>query len=448
MKKNKTLLIGMCLALALLYTLPGMALTPLHIGVDVSSSVSDTRVINKSFDVNADALVALNARESEVLITTWSQNRVEVKVTLTVEAYDKEDMEKMFDEMKVLIEGNKEGVSIQSKLEVKSVIQTGTRQRIKTKNNGTIRVKNYSFSYEVKMPATNHLNLKNRFGNVQLGAHKGNLDLELYECSLNALQINAQKAVGNLRFSKGDLGNMKSLNLSMYESKLKAGNVGDLILNTKFSKLHAGDIGTLNLTGYESKLTLVNVQNLAGTHSFGSLTAASVNNMTLTTYELKLDIGNVEKMMLQDSKFSKFNVGTIGNLQGRNLYENTMVIGTLESAQVDSKFTKFEIGTLTSSLESAGYETDILVGTVKKEFSVLKISGKFCKNTLNLGSGSGFKLVADVQFGDVKYPEAKVERQSYTKRSNGFSMTGRSTGYTGSALIDFSGYENSLSLNF
>lgn len=447
MKTNLNLKGALCLMFIALLSLSGMA-KPLFTEVDASSTVSDTRIITKSFDVNADALVQLLARESEVKVSTWNQNKVEVKVTLFVEAYEKEDMEKMFEEMKVRIDGNKDGVSIKSMLEIKSVIQTGFRQRIKTKHNGTIRVKKYSFSYDVKMPAGNSLNLKNHFGKVELGAHKAGLNLELYECELEAGQLNAQNGVLNLRFSKGTLGKIKNLDLSMYESKVKLNNADQLSINAKFSKLNTGDVNTVNLTAYESKLVMGAIQTLDGNHSFGSLTASDINRLKLTTYELKLEVGNVQKLMLHDSKFSGITIGSVGNFSGHNLYENNVVIGTLETGNVDSKFTNFQIGTLRTSFESRGYETDIAIGTVEKQFSLLKVSGKFCRNTVNLAGGSGFKLIADVSFGSLKYPEDKLERQSYTKRSNGFSMSGRSKGYTGTSIVDFSGYENHLDLNF
>ncbi len=412
------------------------------------STVSDARTIHKTFNVNRDARVNLSARESDVLITTWEKDRVEVKVTLKVEAYSREDLEKMFEEMKVHIEGDARNVTIQSKLQVSSSVSFGSKKRIKTKNNGILKVKEYSYKYEIKMPKGNHLNLKNRFGRVVLGTHKASLDLEIYECILEGVDVDAKAGNMNFRFSKANLGKVARLNLNAYESKVRLTSAEELKVNMKFSRLQMLRSRQVELAAYESKISLGTTDRLSAKQNFGSLELVKAEQVHLIAYELKIDIAEVDILQLHDSKFSRLNCGNLVSFTAENGYENVINLSKADQVKLEGKFCDLNVALLFKRLEIEGYELVSNVGLLDKDFEKVYINGKFMTANMQLPRDARYKLNADVQYGGISYPTENFETKTHTKQGDHLRLVGQTRGYTGNSQITILGYETKAALSY
>ena len=140
-------------SLALLLTL-----SPAYSKDAVKSVITDSRSWSQTFDVNQDADLNLRCRESDVKVETWDKNVVEVNVTLTVEAYDQEELDKMLEMFEPNISGNSSGVNVQNP-DCTSEESNGKRTKIRI-NNQIIKVKSYRYKIDIKMPESNHLNAR------------------------------------------------------------------------------------------------------------------------------------------------------------------------------------------------------------------------------------------------------------------------------------------------
>jgi hypothetical protein len=412
------------------------------------STVSATRTTTKSFTVNSDALVSLNTREADVSMTTWSQNKVEVKVTITVEAYDKEDLEKMFDEMKVDMQGSASAINVESQLNFSCQTSFGNKKRIKTRKNGTISVKDYSYSFEFKVPETNDLNIKNRFGKVILGAHTGKLDLELYECKLEAAQVNATEGLLSMRFSKGDVGKIAKLDLQAYECKLNIADCELLNMNAKFSKIQLQDIDVMKLSGYESKIAFNNTGSLIGKQNFGSLHFNQARAMNLQAYELAVESGSIDSLKMNCAKFSSLNCGVAKYVTITCGYESDFNLGRVYVLNSEDKFGTYNIGVLERSVNLYGYESKVSIGNLKKGFTEVNMNGKFNKADLNVAQGAKVEVKADVKFGNVSYNKEKLEVESTSNKNNSFKLKAKTKGASPKSKINIMGYETNANINF
>lgn len=410
-------------------------------------AISDTKTWNKSFDVNSNARFNLSSRESEVNITTWNENRIEIKVTLTVEAFEQEEIDKLFEAFEPSITGNANEVTVTNPTCVQNLIVTPNRMRLKI-NNEVIKVKNYHFQFDVKMPATNNLNLKNRFGEVELGNHKGEVDLELYECDINGEIINSKKTIASLKFSDGSLGSSKNMVLNTYESELKLGETGLLNLNAKFSKVQFLKVTDAEVNAYESELNLGRTNAVTIKQSFGKLKIAEAKTINLTSYELDFEAVSVGNFILPSSKFSKIVCGFAGKIVVGEAYENRMTFGEIKSLQMDAKFSNVDVGKVAESISATGYELRLLVTDVSPGFNKLSFNGKFSNIHFKLSGSPAYNLNASLIYGNIEFSNEKLQDLKVDKKGNRVNVSGKTKGYGGATTISVSGYETDVTLSY
>ncbi len=401
----------------------------------------ETSVVTSNFDVNANANVLINMREADVSISTWNQNRVEVKVTLTVEALDKEDIDKFFKEVKIKINGNAESVSVGVEQQFSGYLVLGTKMRLRTKNQGLLNIKSYRYKVEVKMPETNNLNLKNKFGKVLLDKHRANLNLELYECEILASEIDAKEALMTLKFSKGVIGNAQNLKLEAYEVEANLGASNNVFMNAKFSKLTFPDVSNLTFINYESTLRFANVTMLSGQQNFGALSFSRVKKSNLKLYEVKLNAERIDSLIFSSVKFSKISVNRVVYLYAVEAYESKFSFEAVKSLQSNDKFGHYNIGSLENEFVLAGYESNCNLIKVSPKFKEVKITGKFNKVKIGVPEESAFNLSANLKFSSVTYDALKMQVLSKKDDTNGYKLQAKSNGTSGTGVIVLEGYE-------
>ena len=408
------------------------------------SLITDSKTWTKSFTVNTDAQLNLRCRESDVKFTTWDQNRIEVNVTLHVEAYDQEELDKMLEAFAPNISGNAEAVNVQNP-DCTSEQVTNRQTKIKI-NNQIIKVKSYRYSFNIKMPRLNHLNGKIRFSSVDLDNHKGNVNLELYECSIDAGQINTPRGTMDIKFSNGVLGSAKELNLITYESDLKFGVVRILTMDAKFSNLEFEQVRESRVTAYESDLDLGITHTVELKHNFGSFDITEAQQVTLTAYEMTFDADFVSNLIIPNGRFSKIKVGKNNKLEVPAAYESELLIGETGEIRMNARFCELDVGQLRSSLELESYETQVKVDDVSNGFSLLQLDARFTDAEFILANDQQYKLQADISFGSIEIPEADIEGILIDRERSNFRAAGATGNYTGETIVRVRGYQTTVKL--
>jgi hypothetical protein len=406
--------------------------------------ITDSKTWTKSFTVNTDAQLNLRCRESDVKITTWDQNRVEVSVTLSVEAFDQEELDKMLEAFAPNISGNLSGVNIQNP-DCTSEQVTNRHTKIKI-NNQIIKVKSYRYNFNIKMPRLNHLSAKTRFSIVDLGNHKGNVNLELYECTINASEINTPSGNMDLKFSQGILGSARELKLNTYESDLSLDVVRILTMDAKFSDLEFEQVRDARVTAYESDLDLGITHTVELKHNFGSFEITEAQQVTLTAYEMTFDADFVSNLIIPNGRFSKIKVGKNNKLEVPAAYESELLIGETGEISMNARFCKLDVGQLRSSLELESYETQVKVDEVSNGFSLLQLDARFTDAEFILANDQQYKLQADISFGSIEIPEADIEGILIDRERSNFRAAGATGNYTGETIVRVRGYETTVKL--
>lgn len=435
MKMNRHLIIGLIAALGL---------TSVNAANPARSTITESKTWTKSFEVNGDADLNLRCRESDVNISTWDENRVEVKVTLTVEAYEKEELEKMLTAFEPNISGNRTGVNVQNP-DCTSEVVNNKQTKIRI-NNQIIKVKSYHYRFDIKMPKSNHLNAKTRFSKVKLGNHKGKISLEFYECEVQGEQIESIMGQVDMKFCDGTLGSIKELNINTYESDLTLDQSRILNMDSKFSKLKFSQVRESKITAYESELNLGITHSVHLSQNFGSCVIASAEEVELTAYEMTLEAGRINDFTITNGRFSKIIVGENKSLNVPAAYESDITVNSTSAVMIDARFCKIDIGHLQSSFQLASYESVIHVQEVSAELNYIDIEARFTTAEFKLQPNQGYRLNADLNFGSMEIPARDIDGIRIDRERQRFRAAGGAQGYDGDTRVRVKGYETTVKL--
>ncbi len=213
---------------------------------------SETKSIQKKYEVNADALLKINNKFGKVAITTWDENRIEVRVEITVSGNNQENVLTKLDEINIDFQGNKELVSVTTLLKKKSK----SWLNFSWFNWGSSNNLSYQINYKVKMPISNDLTVYNDYGTISLNELDGEANIN---CDFGKILIGSLNNSNNtinidytkksiIEFMEGgkinadfsgftlDKANKVTLNADYTSSKI--GVVKDLKFSCDFGSLH------------------------------------------------------------------------------------------------------------------------------------------------------------------------------------------------------------------
>ncbi len=406
------------------------------------STVTETKTWEKNFDVNSSAQVNLTCRQSDLSISTWDQNVVDVKITLTVEAYDPEEINRLVEAFEPSISGNANGVSIQNPDCVSETI-THNKTRVKI-NNEVIKVKRYRYTIDIKMPELNHLDAKIRFSTVNLGSHKGRVNLAIYECELNAAKMSPPEAQIDIKFSNGNIGSAKAMTLNAYECQLGASAVKSLKMDCKFSEIVFNQVVDSEVSAYESDIDLGITNSVRLKHNFGKVSISEANNLELTAYEMKLLAGRIDHVTITSGKFSKITLGSTKSLNVVSAYESDFLVSSTESLKINSRFCKIDIGSLSQSLDTRSYESEFRINNISADFEHIIVDARFTSMELNLKGNKGYQLEANMSFGGMEIPASDLSGIKINKGGSKYVARGYALNQNDNSQIKVKGYETNI----
>lgn len=132
-----------------------------------SAKDTQTKKITKVFDDFAHKEFAIANQYGDINIKNWNKPQIQVTVTITARSATKSGAEKLLERIVVEEHRNDTAIVLQSKIKIKDA--GGKLPPPEGKCN---------IIYDVLMPADTRLNLKNEFGNINMGDHAGPLIID------------------------------------------------------------------------------------------------------------------------------------------------------------------------------------------------------------------------------------------------------------------------------
>lgn len=213
--------------------------------------------ISKSFDVNADARLKIDNSYGNVNVVSWNENRIVIDVVVKTNGNNEEKVQKKLDEIDVVFEGNGSFVSART-----------TFNKNKSNswwNSWKSNNVNMEINYEVKVPATNDVDLSNDYGGISLNRIEGNARINCDYGKINIGELLGDNNSLNFDYTNNStIGYMKNGKITADYSSFTLEKGGDIELNADYTKSSFGDIAELNYNCDYGSLTTDSSQGIMG----------------------------------------------------------------------------------------------------------------------------------------------------------------------------------------
>ncbi len=324
--------------------------------------------ISKTYDVNSNATLKINNSYGNLDIVTWSENRIEILVTITTNGNNEEKVQKKLDDIDVDFSASRDFVSAETRF---SRNKSSSWWNWGKNNNVNMKV-----NYVVKMPVTNHVNLSNDYGSINLGKLEGRAQI-----SCDYGKITTEELMGDNNVLTFDYTN------GCYFSYIKSGKV-----NADYSSYTIAKSKQLDINADYSKSTVEIAEDVTYNCDYGSITVNNVNNFNGNGDYVTLKLGDVYKNVDIKSDY--------GSIRIDRLNKN------VESVIINSDYTGIKVGydpgfnfNFEFDLEYAGLSGDDDFEFSKKR---VKSSEKYYLGHYGSSNASA-KVYINSEYGGVKF---------------------------------------------
>jgi len=325
-----------------------------------------SKTIKKSFDVNSDATLSINNKYGDINITTWSKNRIEIDVKITIKGNDLDDVEDQLEKINVVFSDSPNLV------EARTILEKNKSSWSFWKKSKNI---SYDITYTVKMPVSNNVKLANDYGAISLTEIDGDASIN---CDYGKINI------GDLR------GNNTDINLD-YCSSSTINSMKDGNINIDYSKLSIDSATDLKLNADYSTFKLNEAINLDFNVDYGSFSVNEITNARGNADYTALKFGTIKKNLNIKSDYGAIKIENLAN--------------GFESVSIDSEYAGIKIGT--SSTNNFSFVIDLQYASFKRNSENVELFKSIVKNSKKhyegkYGKGkSNSKITIKSQYGSV-----------------------------------------------
>lgn len=229
---------------------------------------------SENYDVNADAKVSITNKFGHVHVESWDRAQVAVDVVASVAAKSEEQAQKLLDKIDVEIKGSADLVEAETKFSGKMDCN---------KCDITINI-------NVKMPASNALELYHEFGNATIGDLSGPTEIQVEYGNLEIGGLTSRSNEITVKFGSLIADYFKAADLKIEYGELELEKAEYLDLYTRFSGLEIGEVSELILDSEYDGLELSSVDKLEGRMAFSGLEIGEISE----SLEIESEYGGIE----------------------------------------------------------------------------------------------------------------------------------------------------------
>lgn len=221
-------------------------------GLEHEYKTTKERTISKSFNVENDATLRVDNSFGNINIITWDENRIEFDITIKVSGNNTEKVEERLSSIDVDFSDNSTMVSAITKIEKnkKNWWNWGKKMNLKME-----------IDYIIKMPMTNNVDLRNKFGTVTLDKLKGTSKIRCDHGKITTKELLSKNNVLEFNHTRDN-----------YFEYINNGYI-----KATHSSLTIAKAEQLDLKAEHTRSTIEAVENINFICEFGSLKVDNVN---------------------------------------------------------------------------------------------------------------------------------------------------------------------------
>lgn len=201
-----------------------------------------TKIIEEEYKVNQNTVLNLTNKFGDVTIKDWDDNRISVKVTITVDARSESRASEILEYIN--IERYQSGDDVYLETEINNRIESSGFGWFGGSGRHELEI-----DYDIFIPAFIALDLSNKYGDVFINRLDGHasIDIKYGNLLVNNLTRGDNKPLNQitLGYSDADIERLNWAKLDIKYSKLEISSAKALILISKYSKLYLDNASSL-----------------------------------------------------------------------------------------------------------------------------------------------------------------------------------------------------------
>jgi len=258
----------------------------------------DSKTYTKDFIVDADNTVDINNKYGKVTITTWGEKGVHITVTVTVKSDDKDLIEEKLDGINVSFSQTE--THVYAETHIKSIkdwnfISFGNKSSV-----------NYSIDYEIKMPASNNLDINNDYGSIFIDNLDGSCKINCDYGSLRAGRLNNKSNKIYMDYGKNstiDFVNAAKINTDY--SYLSIERANELQINADYSHFELNQIESIHYNNDYGSLKIEKAKTVKGSGDYLTLKVYELDE----EFDVDCDFGSIKLYQINEG-FKRININS------------------------------------------------------------------------------------------------------------------------------------------
>jgi hypothetical protein len=256
-----------------------------------------SKFINKDFPISSTGSTALYNKYGKIDVKTWSENHVKIDVTIIVRSDNERDAEDMFDRIHIDFATTNDFVKAETLIEsAKGWFIWNTSST------------DYTINYEVYMPRTNQLDLRNRYGDSFIGELDNKAGIDVKYGNFRLEEITGELGV-TIAYGNGTIQRCRNLSADVSYGNLTIEQGADMQLNTKYSNIKIEQGMDIRSTAKYDNFKIGEIRQLDIHTKYSNIIANSITNLIATAAYSDFRVDNIYKIIDIDLNYGGANIG-------------------------------------------------------------------------------------------------------------------------------------------
>jgi hypothetical protein len=401
----------------------------------ISAQVERSKTVKKDFTGVKELQVS--HRYGPLMVKKSTDGKVKMDAVLTVKAKKEEDVEIVLEHFDIKINQSGDRLMLETNFSVENWNTRNGITGIRFEDGEKVKnLKDIDVRFVLSVPSLKKLNLGNKYDDIEIEEGiQANVFIKQYSGRIKAGNIKGDLSM-DAKYTKARFGNFKNGKLELYDCEMVFGSGNDVNIKSKYSELKLGALNSLQLDTYDDKVETGDInRNLTIQDKYSNFKIGSFAEARMDIYDADLDLYGGDQMMVK-SKYSSIRLTQLNFLQFQVSYDDQLEAKQLGKLQVDnSKYTKYDLGTLQKGLTIKSYDDNIDIEKLVGPLDDITIDGKYTNVDFNMGSGVAFALKADMKYGKLNIDDNKFDTQIYKEKNSNIEFNGRTKGAPADAPV-------------
>lgn len=237
---------------------------------------SEQKTFDKAVAVVPNVKMAIQNKHGNITIRSWDKDSLVVHAVISGESKSLDRLQTAINRTQINFKNKEDYISISSGTNMSTIDRSINEIKSATGLN------DISINYVINVPKGAKLSITNRYGDIYLDDHEGEINLEISHGNLrggklrriNYLRSNfgniylgsVDKMDGNLLFSDFEVEKAGEINISSKSTSYEIENINKLTINTTNDKINIDRIHTFNIIGNLSKVTIDHLEKSMDAH--------------------------------------------------------------------------------------------------------------------------------------------------------------------------------------